>query len=298
MAGRRGAVLLQTARAGPALKDPGPKNAFFDEDDESDRKEEIPQRTYEWMNLSELSMPHLHEPPPDEMEDGSSPPTMLPYFTKVMHYQSTSVLEDAFMSDDGMRQCNFLRPLNAKFVAAMVKVPTATRQVIYLPEQVIARQGEPADSLVIVVKGKVDLLKDGSVVGQLGPGDSLGEREFFGATNVRSVSAVAVSFCDVHLLYQEALKRTLATVEGMGEELKDLLSLWHEDEVPMGAVVRFSRRWAKKLEPPDIPAGDPIQRSRRCLRGVIWRQRHSALEAPYVNKARSQLASTGSQIVT
>jgi len=208
----------------------------------------FPVREYPWTNLADLC--YEEEPPPDVMPDGSSPPASLPYFTNGRKYASAPVLEQFTVSAADVRQTPLLKVLSPVFVNELFQVPDCHRAIVYLPEHVITCQGDMSDSLLVIVQGRVDLMVDGQLQRRLQHGDSFGEREFFGACRGREATAVTSSFCDVHVLYREALTKTLDRIPGAERELQRLFSTSAADgQVPLRALARFSRQCAKVLAP-------------------------------------------------
>ncbi len=95
----------------------------------------------------------------------------------------------------------------------------------FTPGEHLAAQGEPGDSLFLVLDGIVDITVDGRALGNLGPGAVLGERAILEASRrtatVTAVTNVKVAEVAAQTLNMVALKRL---AEGRHRELSPDLS--------------------------------------------------------------------------
>lgn len=201
-------------------------NFFFVSDDAKDLGRQYPMRKYQNRNLRDLDFPHIQEAPSECPMNGTRIPSLLPYFTKTSRYCTTAVLEESVIDNERLKQTTFLKAFDPRFVEELLSVDGSTRAIVYLPDMEIARQGEKADSFVVVVKGEVELTIDGAQHRRLTEGDYFGEWEFLGASNERAATATAVTFCDVRFMYRQALTRTLNRCPAMKEELSYVQSMW------------------------------------------------------------------------
>lgn len=74
---------------------------------------------------------------------------------------------------------------------------------------VLYDQGDAADALYVVLEGQVQVSRDGRVVGEIGPGASLGERSIFLGSTARSVKALAASPVTVLRISRESFHAAL-----------------------------------------------------------------------------------------
>ena len=93
-----------------------------------------------------------------------------------------------------LRPVSIFRGLNK---AALFQVARRAVEVSHPKGTVLVREGDPGDSLCIIVDGAVDILKDDHVVAQLEAGDYFGELSLIDG-EPRSATVVAVE--DVVLL--------------------------------------------------------------------------------------------------
>lgn len=77
------------------------------------------------------------------------------------------------------------------------------------PGEALMRQGDPADSMMLILDGMVEIEVDGTVVAESGPGSILGERAFLEGglrtATVRAVSKVKAAACGPETFGAEAL---------------------------------------------------------------------------------------------
>jgi len=227
-------------------------NFFFVSDDTKDLGRQYPVRKYQNRNLRDLDFPHIQEAPSECLQNGSRVPSLLPYFTKTSRYCTTAVLEESVIDNERLKQTTFLKAFDPRFVEELLSVDGCTRAIVYLPDMEIARQGEKADSLVVVVKGEVELFIDGKQHRRLTEGDYFGEWEFLGAGSERAATATAVTFCDVRFMYRQALLRTLDRCPAMKEELSYVQSMWQRrsERDALRVTKVFTERCVNCLDPP------------------------------------------------
>lgn len=249
---------------------------FFCEDD-TDGGRQFPVRRYQNRNLKDLDFPHIDEAPSEYLTNGTRVPSLLPYFTKTSRYCTTAVLEESVIDNERLKQTTFLKAFDPRFVEELLSVDGCTRAIVYLPDMEIARQGEKADSLVVVVKGEVELTIDGAQHRRLTEGDYFGETEFLGATNERAFTATAVTFCDVRFMYRQALTRTLNRCPAMKEELSYVQSMWQRrsERDALRVTKVFTERCVNCLDPPDDAEEERPPRSTprhliRCSEASNW----------------------------
>lgn len=75
--------------------------------------------------------------------------------------------------------------------ANLLPIADACREISFPAGARIFRQGDPGDTLYVLLDGRVDILRDGAVINTLGAGECFGEIAVLGET-VRTASATAV----------------------------------------------------------------------------------------------------------
>lgn len=121
--------------------------------------------------------------------------------------------------------CPLFNGVGAEGIAAL---STAATEVAFPAGHVIARQGEIGTGFFVVVDGRVRVVRDGSVLAQLGPGDFFGELSVLdGKPRNAMVAAEAATTClaiatwdfEATLLANPAV--TLAILRGVATRLRD-----------------------------------------------------------------------------
>jgi hypothetical protein len=75
--------------------------------------------------------------------------------------------------------------------ASLLPIAEACRELDYAAGAMVFRQGDPGDTLYVLLEGYVDILRDGAVINTLGAGECFGEIAVLGETT-RTASASAV----------------------------------------------------------------------------------------------------------
>ncbi len=109
----------------------------------------------------------------------------------------------------------------------LLPIAEACREVNYGPEALIFGQGDPGDSLCLVLEGSVEVIRDGAVINRLGVGEVLGEISVLG-TSPRTASVMAVDAVRVLVLEAEKFRRIvrengdigLAVIQVISERLR------------------------------------------------------------------------------
>jgi CRP-like cAMP-binding protein len=73
------------------------------------------------------------------------------------------------------------------------QVLQVTHELLIKNGEFVFKQGDPADGLFFIARGRVQVLKDGESLTQLGIGEVLGELSVLGGGHKRSASAKALS---------------------------------------------------------------------------------------------------------
>jgi CRP/FNR family transcriptional regulator, cyclic AMP receptor protein len=95
--------------------------------------------------------------------------------------------------EDLISACPLFRGLDAQGLAA---IAAAGVEVEFPAERVIARQGEIGTGLFVVAEGRVRVVRDGSLVTHLGPGEFFGELSVLdGGPRVAQVVAEVPTTC-------------------------------------------------------------------------------------------------------
>jgi len=126
---------------------------------------------------------------------------------------------------DLLAACQLFRGIGAEGLATLANVTT---EVSFPAGHVIARQGEIGTGFFVVVDGAVRVVRDGSVLAHLGPGDFFGELSVLdGRPRNAMVSAESATTCvaiaswdfEAALLANPAV--TLAILRGVATRLRE-----------------------------------------------------------------------------
>ena len=127
--------------------------------------------------------------------------------------------------------CPLFRGIDANGLAVLAEVATA---VDFPAGHVIARQGEIGTGFFVIVSGGVRVMRDGTVVAHLGPGEFFGElsvldrmpRNAMVAADVPTTCLALASWdFEAVLLEQPAL--TLAILRGVARRLREVTEPTH-----------------------------------------------------------------------
>jgi NADH dehydrogenase len=101
--------------------------------------------------------------------------------------------------------------------------PDAVRGEHFEAGEIILEQGEVGDKVYFIRTGNVQILKDGVSLGELGPGDVLGEIALI-SNHPRAATARARTPLDVVSVDREAFKQLLAHVPGVKMTMQQIMS--------------------------------------------------------------------------
>jgi len=101
---------------------------------------------------------------------------------------ATSAMRDVVARVTSLKEIPLFKAMHA---ASLLPVAEACRELTHRAGATVFRQGDPGDALFVLLAGHVDILRDGSVINTLGPGECFGEIAVLGETT-RTASAVAV----------------------------------------------------------------------------------------------------------
>jgi len=126
-----------------------------------------------------------------------------------------------------------------------------------------AQDGDKADSLILIVKGRVQLCSMGQPPRILTEGHSFGEREFLGVSERRTATVTTLTFCDVRIMYRRALESTLARIPKQQQAYPSFISSWAQRP---GAEARrlmmfFTSECANALQPHLPPLHSPSMKT-------------------------------------
>lgn len=246
------------------MTNPAPAN-HDGEDDSAKEKPEI-FRKYQNRNLKDLEFPDFdhddHAPTEGRCQSqttdaGAGSSSLGP---SIHHHEKArnvvgTVLEESVLDigHERIKKTTFMKSLDQRFVAELFKTEHCIRSVVYLPGQEIARQGEKADSLIVISKGEAQIVINNVPQQLLKEGDHFGVRNFVGASADRAATIVARSFCDVRLMYREAFTRTLDQCPTSKQDLQHMLLVWRErsDRDGLRATQILSERFGEWLDPPE-----------------------------------------------
>ena len=111
----------------------------------------------------------------------------------------------------------------------MDQIAAAAVQVDFPADHVIARQGEIGTGFFVIVTGAVKVVRGGTTVATLGPGDFFGELSVLdGRPRIAQVIADGATTClalatwDFEAILLDQPKVTLAILRGLAARLRDL----------------------------------------------------------------------------
>ena len=121
-------------------------------------------------------------------------------------------------------------PLFAEVDAAgMERIAERAVEVAFAPDHVIARQGEIGTGFFVIVSGGVRVIRDGTVIARLGPGDFFGELSVLdGLPRVAQVLADGPTTClalaswEFEAVIREEPVVALAVMRGLARRLRVL----------------------------------------------------------------------------
>lgn len=192
----------------------------MDDDEEQKPQPHQVARRYQFRNLKDLHFDSFNESPEHDVEQ----PSVLPYFVQNGRFRATAVLEESVIDTECIKQSAFLRQFDPEFVEEMLSCEGCVRAIVFLPKQVIVREGEQGDSMMVIAKGEVEVSVHGVPVKRLGEGSFFGELVFVGATDVRTATITAVTFCDVRLIYRRAFTEVISKYPLVQQAFNDLVS--------------------------------------------------------------------------
>lgn len=116
---------------------------------------------------------------------------------------------------------------NAVPAFSLLAIAEACQEYNFAPEQPIFRQGDPGDSICMLLEGHVDVVRDGSVINRLGPGDICGEVAVLGQA-VRTAGVIATDPVKTLMLGADRFRRIvrengdigLAVIQVLSERLR------------------------------------------------------------------------------
>lgn len=195
--------------------------------DEVEEEEQKPQekrhqvaRRYQFRNLKDLHFDSFDASPEFEKQQ----PSVLPYFVQNGRFRATAVLEESVIDTECIKQSAFLRQFDPEFVEEMLSCEGCVRAIVFLPKQTIVNEGDQGDSMMVIAKGEVEVSVHGVPVKRLGEGSFFGELVFVGATDVRTATITAVTFCDVRLIYRRAFTEVISKYPLVQQAFNDLVS--------------------------------------------------------------------------
>lgn len=113
--------------------------------------------------------------------------------------------------------------------AGMERIAERAVEVEFAADHVIARQGEIGTGFFVIVSGSVRVVRDGSVIATLGPGDFFGELSVLdGQPRVAQVVADGPTTClalatwDFEAVVREEPAVALAVMRELARRLRDL----------------------------------------------------------------------------
>ncbi|HPK66838.1 MAG TPA: cyclic nucleotide-binding domain-containing protein, partial [Thermoanaerobaculia bacterium] len=150
------------------------------------------------------------------------------------------------------------------------QLAASARRLFYDDGERLVREGEPGDSLLVIDRGRVRILKrdigtgtaSDLLLATLGPGEYLGEMSLL-TGEPRSASVVSDGGCEVLLLDRAAVAPLLAADPAVAEMLSQLLA-----ERTAATAARLESRTARAVTPREPTDSGLLLRSIRALFGL------------------------------
>ena len=116
---------------------------------------------------------------------------------------------------------------NAVPAFSLLAIAEACQEYNFNPEQPIFRQGDPGDSICMILEGHVEVVRDGAVINRLGPGDVCGEVAVLGQA-ARTAGVIATEPVKTLMLGADRFRRIvrengdigLAVIQVLSERLR------------------------------------------------------------------------------
>jgi CRP-like cAMP-binding protein len=113
--------------------------------------------------------------------------------------------------------------------AGMARLAEVVVEVDFAPDHVIARQGDIGSGLFVITSGGARVVRDGSQIAALGPGDFFGELSVLdGRPRTAQVVAIGPTTClalstwDFEAVVRDEPSVALAILRGLAGRLRDL----------------------------------------------------------------------------
>ena len=103
------------------------------------------------------------------------------------------------------------------------EVAACLREVTVEADTSLATQGENAYQLFVIESGQAEVLKDGEIVGTLGPGEVFGETGLL-ATGTRTASVVARSPMRLHAMFLREFRQFERRLPGLTKSLRQTMA--------------------------------------------------------------------------
>ncbi len=97
--------------------------------------------------------------------------------------------------------------------AEVERVFGITEERTYQTGDVLFREGDLSEALMVIAQGRVEVTKQGKLLSTLGTGDVLGELSLFGGTHLRSATGTALAVTTVLRMPTRAFRRMLDAQE-------------------------------------------------------------------------------------
>lgn len=212
----------------------------FDDEEQKPLESHQLARRYQFRNMKDLDFDDFNETP----EQDAGQPSVLPYFVQNGRFRATAVLEESVIDTECIKQSAFLRQFDPEFVEEMLSCVGCVRAIVFLPKQVIVREGDQGDSMMVIAKGEVEISVHGVPVKRLGEGSFFGELVFVGATDVRTATITAVTFCDVRVIYRRAFTEVISKYPLVEQAFNSLVS--HRIEAVQKDLVKHLKKAVKR----------------------------------------------------
>lgn len=89
---------------------------------------------------------------------------------------------------------------------------------------VLTKQGDPGDAFYLIVEGKADVIKNGTKIARLGPGDAVGEMALLDG-EPRSATVMMTTDGTILTMPRREFKAVLHDIPGIGSKMLVALSL-------------------------------------------------------------------------
>lgn len=141
----------------------------------------------------------------------------------------------------------FFKNCDAKFAAA---ITDCMQDKLYMEGQIIMREGDSGDWMVLIHQGRCEVLVEGEQVASLGGGDVVGEMAVLGIASVRTATVRALEVCFAQVLHRAQLLPVLQCFPNERASLRLQAARRMQDRAVQGSdTIRSCPMWENAQGP-------------------------------------------------